>query len=85
MLCEICNGEITGMRVSWRRGFTAVCCFGCGMELGEVYARGDIDFCQPKEAVVKAARFVLSSRSWARATDKLLHEKRPLWEALAKV
>lgn len=55
------------------------------MELGEVYARGDIDFCQPKDAAIKAARVVLSSRSWARATDKLLQEKRPLWEALAKV
>jgi hypothetical protein len=85
MLCEICSNEITGLRVQWRRGFTAVCCFGCGMELGGIYARGDVDLSQPKETAIKAARAVVSSRSWAKATDRILEEKRPLWEALAKI
>jgi hypothetical protein len=55
------------------------------MELGGIYARGDVDLSQPKEAAIKAARVAMSSRSWAKATNRILEEKRPLWEALAKI
>jgi len=92
-LCEICSEKIDGMAVVWRRGFTAVCCMGCACEMGDLCARGMVDFSQPGAAQV-VAHVVLGVTpaaricSWERpsfddVTERRLVEKRPLWEALA--
>ena len=84
-LCELCGREFTGLTVIWRYGFTAVCCVGCAGKLARLKRERRINFkaAKAKDMVIVLIRS--QKATWESVTDGLLEQKRPLWEALAKV
>ena len=87
VLCEMCSNEFSGLRVEWRRGFTAVCCVACACELARLLRDGQVRF--DAKAAKHVASILIRSRqkrpSWDEVSQRLLEERQPLWEALATV
>lgn len=77
ILCEMCGGKINGLRVQWRRGFTAVCCVSCACELARLLREDRIRF------GARTARFLIRSRRWDEISERILEDRHELWEKMA--
>lgn len=82
VLCEMCGNEFSGLRVEWRRGFTAVCCVSCAGELHRFLREDFIKF-NPASKKMFAVLIRNKRPSWDEASQHVFEERRELWEKLA--